>query len=77
MIAVFTKRTREIGVLIMQVDEHWEMDINGVFVFSGDTLQECFEELENIEEKFKNENALFKNCQGTNGTQKPAKEIKN
>lgn len=53
MICVYNKKTRGITIVIMEVDEHYEMDINGVFVSSGDTLQECLEELEErLERRF-------------------------
>lgn len=53
MICVYNEKTRGLSVVICEVDGHYETDINGVFVFSGDTLKECFEELEKmIERKF-------------------------
>ena len=53
MIDIYNEQTRGLNVVIYEVDEHYVMHINGVFVFSGDTLKECLEELEEmIERKF-------------------------
>lgn len=53
MIQIYNEQTRGLNIVIYEVDEHFVMHINGVFVCSGDTLKECFEELEKmIERKF-------------------------
>ena len=63
MICAYNEKTRGLSVVICEVDGHYETDINGVFVFSGDTL--------------KDENALFPKRKSANATQKAAKENKN
>ena len=51
MICVYNEKTRGLNIVIYEVEEHYITHINGSFVFSGDTLKECFEELEKMIER--------------------------